>query len=131
MEVQFRVATQGSARRQGEHTGTGSIIPANSASAAFGWNQWRWRALSLRTPKLRKSHAERNVRKDRSRWHFKDVGFDAIALAIATASRSLRSLEWFEVVSVRGKISDNKVANYQVTLKLGLLYEPATEQSDT
>jgi flavin-binding protein dodecin len=56
---------------------------------------------------------------------------DAIASAIATASRSLRNLEWFEVVSVRGKISDNKVGNYQVTLKLGLLYEPKTEQSDS
>ena len=56
---------------------------------------------------------------------------DAIASAIATASRSLRNLEWFEVVSVRGKISDNKVVNYQVTLKLGLLYEPKTDQSDS
>ena len=56
---------------------------------------------------------------------------DAIASAIATASRSLRNLEWFEVVSVRGKISDNEVVNYQVTLKLGLLYEPKTEQSDS
>jgi flavin-binding protein dodecin len=56
---------------------------------------------------------------------------DAIASAIATASRSLRNLEWFEVVSVRGKISDNKVVNYQVTLKLGLLYEPKTEQSES
>jgi dodecin len=56
---------------------------------------------------------------------------DAIASAIATASRSLRNLEWFEVVSVRGKISDNKVVNYQVTLKLGLLYEPKNEQSDS
>ena len=56
---------------------------------------------------------------------------DAIASAIATASRSLRNLEWFEVVSVRGKISDNKVSNYQVTLKLGLLYEPKAEQSDS
>jgi dodecin len=56
---------------------------------------------------------------------------DAIASAIATASRSLRNLEWFEVVSVRGKISDNKVVNYQVTLKLGLLYEPKTERSDS
>ena len=56
---------------------------------------------------------------------------DAIASAIATASRSLRNLEWFEVVSVRGKISDNKVVSYQVTLKLGLLYESKTEQSDS
>ena len=49
---------------------------------------------------------------------------DAIETAIATASRSLRNLDWFEVVDVRGSIADNKVANYQVTLKLGLRYEP-------
>ena len=47
-----------------------------------------------------------------------------IESAIATASRSLRNLEWFEVVDVRGRIRDNKVANYQVTLKLGLRYVP-------
>jgi flavin-binding protein dodecin len=49
---------------------------------------------------------------------------DAIESAIATASRSLRNLDWFEVVDVRGSIRDNKVANYQVTLKLGLRYVP-------
>ena len=49
---------------------------------------------------------------------------DAIASAITTASRSLRKLEWFEAVDVRGSIRDNKVANYQVTLKLVLRYEP-------
>ena len=48
---------------------------------------------------------------------------DAIESAIATASRSLRNLDWFEVVDVRGSIRDNKVSNYQVTLKLGLRYE--------
>jgi flavin-binding protein dodecin len=49
---------------------------------------------------------------------------DAIQSAIAIASRSLRNLEWFEVVDVRGSIRSNKVANYQITLKLGLRYEP-------
>jgi flavin-binding protein dodecin len=49
---------------------------------------------------------------------------DAIESAIATASRSLRNLDWFEVVDVRGSIRENKVANYQVTLKLGLRYDP-------
>ena len=49
---------------------------------------------------------------------------DAIDSAIATASRTLRNLDWFEVIEVRGNIRDNKVANYQVTLKLGLRYEP-------
>ena len=48
---------------------------------------------------------------------------DAIETAIATASRSLRNLEWFEVVEVRGSIRDKKVADYQVTLKVGLRYE--------
>jgi flavin-binding protein dodecin len=49
---------------------------------------------------------------------------DAIETAIGTASRSLRNLDWFEVVDVRGRIRDDKVASYQVTLKLGLRYEP-------
>jgi flavin-binding protein dodecin len=49
---------------------------------------------------------------------------DAIESAIAVASRSLRNLAWFEVIDVRGSIHDNKVSNYQVTLKLGLKYEP-------
>ena len=48
---------------------------------------------------------------------------DAIESAIATASRSLRNLDWFEVADVRGRIRDNKIASYQVTLKLGLRYE--------
>jgi flavin-binding protein dodecin len=48
---------------------------------------------------------------------------DAIDSAIATASRTLRNLEWFEVTEVRGTIRDDRVASYQVTLKLGLRYE--------
>ena len=49
---------------------------------------------------------------------------DAIESAIGTASRSLRNLDWFEVVDVRGSIRDNKVANYQVPLKRGFRYQP-------
>lgn len=48
---------------------------------------------------------------------------EAINNAIGTASRSLRNLEWFEVVELRGSIRDNKAASYQVTLKLGLRYD--------
>ena len=33
---------------------------------------------------------------------------DAIETAIASASRSLRNQEWFEVVDVRGSIRDKK-----------------------
>lgn len=49
---------------------------------------------------------------------------EAIDNAIATAAKSLRNLEWFEVVEMRGSIRDNKAASFQVTLKIGLRYEP-------
>ena len=44
---------------------------------------------------------------------------DAIQSAIATASRSLDHLDWFEVQEVRGDIKDGKVGYYQVSLKVG------------
>ena len=48
---------------------------------------------------------------------------EAIDTAIAKASQSLRNLDWFEVVGVRGQIDDGKVAHYQVTLKIGFRLE--------
>ena len=48
---------------------------------------------------------------------------DAIETAIATAGKTLRNLDWFEVVETRGHIEDGKVAHYQVTLKIGFRYE--------
>jgi hypothetical protein len=48
---------------------------------------------------------------------------DAIGNAIATASKTLRQLEWFEVTETRGQIVDGKVAHYQVSLKLGFRYD--------
>jgi len=51
---------------------------------------------------------------------------DAIESAIATASSSLRNLDGVEVVDVRGSIRDGKVANYQVTMKVGFRYESKT-----
>ncbi|MBK4989711.1 dodecin [Pseudomonas sp. S36] len=44
---------------------------------------------------------------------------DAIQNALAEASKSIKMLEWFEVVSTRGHIRDNKVEHFQVTLKVG------------
>jgi flavin-binding protein dodecin len=44
----------------------------------------------------------------------------AIDRAIAKAAETLRNLEWFELVSVRGQIGDDgNVAHYQATLKIG------------
>ncbi|MGV6802001.1 MAG: dodecin [bacterium] len=48
---------------------------------------------------------------------------DAIENAIETAAKSLKNLDWFEVIETRGYIDNNKVAYYQVTLELGFRYE--------
>jgi dodecin len=48
---------------------------------------------------------------------------EAIDGAVAKASQTLRNLDWFEVVSVRGQIDGGSVAHYQVTLKIGFRLE--------
>ena len=45
---------------------------------------------------------------------------DAIKNAIAECNKSLRHLEWFEVVDTRGHIKEGDIAHYQVTLKIGM-----------
>ena len=48
---------------------------------------------------------------------------DAVRNGIAKASQSLRNLDWFEVKEVRGHLEDGKVADWQVTIKLGFRLE--------
>ena len=48
---------------------------------------------------------------------------DAVSTAIAKASKTLRNLHWFEVTETRGQIVDDKVAYWQVTIKVGLRIE--------
>lgn len=48
---------------------------------------------------------------------------EAISNAIGKASKTLRQIGWFEVVSTRGHVRDGKVSHYQVTLKLGFTLE--------
>jgi dodecin len=47
----------------------------------------------------------------------------AIDNAIAKAGETLRHLDWFEVLGVRGHLEDGRVAHYQVTLKVGFRLE--------
>ena len=49
---------------------------------------------------------------------------EAIRNAIATAAKTLRRIDWFEVVETRGHVADGKVAHFQVTLKVGFRLEP-------
>ncbi len=49
---------------------------------------------------------------------------DAVRTALARASRTLRNLDWFEVVEIRGNIADGSaIDHFQVTLKLGFRME--------
>ncbi|SUA59222.1 Protein of uncharacterised function (DUF1458) [Oligella ureolytica] len=48
---------------------------------------------------------------------------DAVSSAIAKASETIRNIQWFEVVETRGHVSDEKVAYWQVSVKLGFTLE--------
>ena len=43
----------------------------------------------------------------------------AAQAAVAKAGETLRNLDWFEVTDMRGKIQNGKIAQFQVTLKIG------------
>lgn len=43
---------------------------------------------------------------------------DAITRAVERTSKSVHNLRWFEVVDIRGHIADQKLAHWQVTLKI-------------
>jgi len=47
----------------------------------------------------------------------------AVQNAIARAAKTLRNLDWFEVVETRGHLRNGKVAHWQVKVKLGFRME--------
>lgn len=48
----------------------------------------------------------------------------AIRNGLATASKTLRNLDWFEVEEVRGHLGhDGSVKHFQVTMKVGFRYD--------
>ena len=44
---------------------------------------------------------------------------DAVENALAKAAKTIHNMRWFEVVETRGNIEDGKVAQWQVTVKIG------------
>lgn len=44
---------------------------------------------------------------------------DAIRNALETAAKTIRHIDWFEVMETRGHVVGGKVAHFQVTLKIG------------
>lgn len=47
----------------------------------------------------------------------------AIDRAVAKAAETLRNLDWFEVIEIRGQIDEGGVAHYQATVKIGFRLE--------
>ena len=48
---------------------------------------------------------------------------EAVKSAVEEASRTVRHMNWFEVVEERGVVKDGKVAEFQVTIRLGFKIE--------
>ncbi len=48
---------------------------------------------------------------------------DAIRTALDRAAKTIRNMRWFEVIETRGYMEDNKVAYWQVTVKIGFTVE--------
>ncbi len=48
---------------------------------------------------------------------------EAVKAGVAEAGKTLRRMDWFEVVEERGRIADGKVAEFQVTIKIGFKIE--------
>ena len=44
---------------------------------------------------------------------------DAVNNAIIGAGKTIRNMRWFEVAELRGRLENNKVADWQVTVKVG------------
>ena len=48
---------------------------------------------------------------------------EAVQAAVTEAAKTVRNMSWFEVTETRGAIKDGKVAEWQVTLKIGFKIE--------
>jgi len=44
---------------------------------------------------------------------------DAVANAIRKAAKSVRRMQWFQVLETRGHIADGNISHWQVTVKVG------------
>jgi dodecin len=48
---------------------------------------------------------------------------EAAKAAIAEASKTVRHMDWFEVIHEGGRIRDGRIEEFQVTLKIGFKIE--------
>jgi flavin-binding protein dodecin len=54
----------------------------------------------------------------------------AIENAVFRAAKTIRNMRWFEVIETRGHIEDNRVAHWQVTIKVGFTLNDGEDAGD-
>ena len=48
---------------------------------------------------------------------------EAVKSGVAEAAKTIRHMDWFEVIEQRGRIADGQVKEFQVTFKVGFKIE--------
>jgi flavin-binding protein dodecin len=48
---------------------------------------------------------------------------DAVSTALKRASKTMRNIRWVEVKDVRGHVESDRIAHWQVTMKVGFTLE--------
>jgi dodecin len=48
---------------------------------------------------------------------------EAVKSAVKDAGKTVRHMDWFEVVESRGRITDGSIAEFQVTVRIGFKLE--------
>jgi flavin-binding protein dodecin len=48
---------------------------------------------------------------------------EAVRAAVDEAAKTVRNMSWFQVIEERGRIDEGKVAEFQVTIKVGFKLE--------
>ncbi len=54
----------------------------------------------------------------------------AVNNAVNRAAETIRNMRWFEVAEVRGQIENNKIAHWQVTVKIGFTLDSYSASTD-
>ncbi len=93
-------------------------------------NQTLFPAIGVDIPvkwcKLKLNTEEGSIPMDRTYKQIELVGISeksyeaAIQNAISKASQSLHGLSWYEIIEQRGRISEGKVVEFQVIIKIAL-----------
>lgn len=48
---------------------------------------------------------------------------DAVRNAVERAAKTIKHLDWFEVIETRGHLQDGKIAHWQVKIRVGFRLE--------